>query len=89
MVVGISPDNLLEYARNSTRFFRFPISSGIGPSKLLLDSSKIPESVWMLNISIGIRPIKLLSERPSANKFVMFPSVLGILPLKVFESKSK
>lgn len=88
-MLGISPDNLLEYAWNSTRFLRFPISCGIGPSKLLLDSSKISESVGMLSIQIGIRPMKLLSERPSANKFVMFPSVLGILPLKALESRSK
>ncbi|KAJ1275896.1 hypothetical protein BS78_05G171200 [Paspalum vaginatum] len=88
MVVGISPDNLLDSARNTIILFKYPISKGIEPSKLLLDRSKPSEREEMLNISLGIRPVKPLMARLNENKFLRLPIMLGMLPVKAFDLRS-
>ena len=80
----MSPESLFDSAWNDTKLFRFPISSGIDPSKLLWDRLRNLESVEMVNNPLGIGPLKLLLERSSSSNLVRFPSVLGNLPLKAF-----
>ncbi|KAI3734056.1 hypothetical protein L6452_13517 [Arctium lappa] len=86
---GRDPDNLVSARPRTIRFWQFPISSGIFPTRSLFPPAWITSRFCKRPISAGIFPVSRLSNRTRFLRLRQFQSSRGISPVIKLEFKIK